>query len=202
MIKKTLTYTDYNEVERTEDFYFNISKGELIEMELRATTSETLGMADLLKKIQDTRDGKGAAELFKDVVARSFGVKSVDGARFMKSPELVAEFESTGAHSELLFELVMNADKAAEFMNGLMPKNLASDVKREVSKAQSARTQSEANMQGFQKKQETVQTVQVVPDLPPVTPEVLTKIDLESMSQEELMAMVQKQQSGTQALLS
>lgn len=189
MIKKTIKFKDFNEEDQTEDFYFNLTKGELVEMELRATSSKYLGMVDLIEKISSERDGNRLADLFKDMVGRSFGVKSVDGKRFIKNAENLAEFESTGAYGELIFELATNAGAATEFVNGLMPANLAAEVKKEVETTLTARQQSEANMQGFQQKQEAPKaTVQSVPDLPA---EPAPTEDLRALSHEQLIARLQ-----------
>lgn len=117
MLKKPITYTDYDGVERTEDFFFNLTKAEVAEMELGTTG----GMQKLIERILNTQDTKGLIDLFKDLILRSYGEKSADGRRFIKSKELSTAFSQTEAYSELFMELVTNADKAAEFVNGITP---------------------------------------------------------------------------------
>lgn len=117
MLKKTITYTDYNGVERTEDFYFNLSKAELAEMELSADG----GLAATLKRIIDARDSKQLVAIFKDLVLRSYGEKSPDGKRFIKSEELRTAFSQTEAYSDLFMELATNDNAAVEFVNGIVP---------------------------------------------------------------------------------
>lgn len=117
MLKKTITYTDYNGVERTEDHYFNLSQAELTEMEL--TTSG--GMAAMLKKIVDSQDTPTLIKIFKDLVLRAYGEKTPDGKRFVKSDEIREAFSQTEAYSELFMELVTNSDAAAKFVNGIIP---------------------------------------------------------------------------------
>lgn len=117
MLKKTITYTDYNGVERTEDYYFNLSQAELTEMEL--TTSG--GMAAMLKKIVDSQDTPTLIKIFKDLVLRAYGEKTPDGKRFVKSDEIREAFSQTEAYSELFMELVTNSDAAAKFVNGIIP---------------------------------------------------------------------------------
>lgn len=123
MLKKTITYTDYNDVERTEDHYFNISKAELVLME----SSVTGGMRQRLEKIVKSQDNVAIMETFRDLVHRSYGVKSDDGKRFIKSDELATEFEQTEAYSELIMELLSDADAAANFINAILPKGLVQD---------------------------------------------------------------------------
>lgn len=117
MLKKTISYTDYDGVERTEDFFFNLSKAEVAEMELGTTG----GMQKLIERILNTQDTKGLIDLFKDLILRSYGEKSADGRRFVKSKELSTAFSQTEAYSELFMELATDADKAAEFVNGITP---------------------------------------------------------------------------------
>lgn len=118
MLKKTITYTDCNDVERTEDFYFNLSKAEVIEMELTTTG----GMTKVIDKIISTQDTPALFRIFKDLILKSYGEKSLDGKRFIKSKELSEAFSQTEAYSELLTELVSDADKASEFVNAIIPK--------------------------------------------------------------------------------
>lgn len=118
MIKKTITYTDYNGNPRTEDFYFNLSQAEVTEMEL--TTDG--GLAEKLKRIIDARDVPTIIGLFKDLVLRSYGVKSADGRRFQKSQELRDAFEQSEPYSIIFMDLATNADLAVEFVNGIVPK--------------------------------------------------------------------------------
>lgn len=119
MLKKTITYTDYNDNERTEDFYFNLSKAEITEMEL----STTGGLAEMIQKIVNTQDGPKLVKIFKDLVLAAYGEKSPDGKRFIKSEELREAFSQTEAYSELFMELATNAEEASTFINGIMPKN-------------------------------------------------------------------------------
>lgn len=120
MIKKTITYNDYNGVERTEDFYFNLSEAEVMEMELGVTG----GMAEMLQRIVQAQDGPTIIQTFKDVVLRSYGVKSPDGKRFIKNDTLREEFSQTEAYSQLFMKLATDSKEAADFVNGIMPKKV------------------------------------------------------------------------------
>lgn len=124
MLKKTITYTDYDDVERTEDHYFNLSKAELIMMD----SSVVGGLKQRLEKIIQSKDNVAIMEVFKDLIHKSYGVKSDDGKRFIKSEEIATEFEQTEAYSELVMELLTDPDKAAAFINAIMPKGLAQEV--------------------------------------------------------------------------
>ena len=117
MLKKTFTYTDFNGVERTEDHYFNLSKAELMEMEL----STTGGLAEMINKIVAAQDAPAIVKIFKELVLKAYGQKSADGRRFIKSKELSDEFSQTEAYSELFMELATDADAAAKFVNGIVP---------------------------------------------------------------------------------
>lgn len=120
MLKKTVTYVDYNGVERTEDFYFNLSKAEVAELEL----SVEGGFSAMLEEIVKTKDSVRIVELFKKMVLMSYGEKSADGKRFVKSKELSEAFSQTEAYSEIFMELALDENAAAAFVNGIMPANL------------------------------------------------------------------------------
>ena len=120
MLKKTVTYVDYNGVERTEDFYFNLSKAEVAEMEM----SVEGGFSKMLEEIVASKDNVRIVNLFKQMVLKAYGEKSADGRRFVKSEEISKAFSETEAYSEIFMELALNTDAAAAFVNGIMPANL------------------------------------------------------------------------------
>ena len=120
MLKKTITYTDYNDVERKEDFYFNLTKAEITEMEL----STVGGFAEMIQKVIDSQDTPQIIKIFKDLVLKAYGEKSQDGKRFIKNDEVREAFAQTEAYSELFMELATDADAAAKFVNGIIPKDL------------------------------------------------------------------------------
>lgn len=124
MLKKTITYTDYNGDERTEDFYFNISRGEMLDMQL----STPGGYDTKIQQVLDSRDYVSMYAIFKDLVNRSYGIKSDDGKRFIKSEKLLEEFKQTEAYSNLFMEFVQSPDFADTFVNGVFPKGAVSDV--------------------------------------------------------------------------
>lgn len=117
MLKKTITYTDYNGSERTEDFYFNLSKAEIMEMEM----STTGGLAEMIQKIVAAQDAPAIIKIFKELVLKAYGEKSPDGKRFIKDDEISMAFSQTEAYSQLFMELATDADSAAKFVNGIIP---------------------------------------------------------------------------------
>ena len=126
MLKKTITYTDFNDVERTEDFYFNLTEAELTDMNL----DENGGLAEKLQRIIDSKEIKQIKDYFKWIVLKSYGEKSEDGRRFMKSPEITKAFEETQAYSDIWMELAYNEDSASEFVNCIMPKKLIAEANK------------------------------------------------------------------------
>lgn len=118
MLKKTITYEDFDGNKRTEDFYFNLTKAEVAEMEL----SYNGGLSKMLQKIVQEQDSKRIVEAFKDLVLRAYGEKSLDGRRFVKNQEIRDQFAQTIAYSDIFMELAFDADKAAAFVNGIVPK--------------------------------------------------------------------------------
>lgn len=121
MLKETIKYTDYNGVERTEDFWFHLSKAELMEWEMGTIG----GLTEMIKRIVDAQDAPAIIKIFKELVLKAYGQKSPDGKRFIKSEELATEFSQTEAYSQLFMDLATDADKAAAFVNGIMPSDVA-----------------------------------------------------------------------------
>ena len=128
MLKKTVTYTDYNGVERTEDFHFNLTKAEIAEMEM----STAGGFAEMIQKVVAAQDAPAIIKVFKDLVLKAYGEKSPDGKRFIKSEELSTAFSQTEAYSQIFMELATNAEAAAAFVNGIIPSDLAEQAKKSM----------------------------------------------------------------------
>ena len=122
MLKKTITYKDYNGVERTEDFMFNLTKAEILEMQL----TKDGGMDAAIKKIVDAKDAPEIMRVFKDLILKSYGIVSDDGRRYIKSKEISDSFAQTEAFSMLFMELATDTDAASAFVNGIVP---AADTK-------------------------------------------------------------------------
>ena len=128
MIKKTITYEDFNGINHTEDIYFHLNKSELTEMQL----SKEGGMSAYYDKIVKAQDMPALASVFKELILKSYGVKSDDGRRFVKSQQLKEEFSQTEAYSELFMELATNADAASAFINGIIPADIAKESKKQI----------------------------------------------------------------------
>ncbi len=121
MLKKTITYKDYNGVERTENFYFNLTETEIMEMEVGTVG----GLAEMITNIVNAKEAPAIIKIFKDLILKAYGEKSLDGKRFEKKNGALAEaFAETEAYSILFMELATDAEKAAEFINGIVPANL------------------------------------------------------------------------------
>lgn len=130
MLKKTITYIDFNGIERKEDFYFNLSKPEIVKMQ-----GSVKGGYDIrLKSIAADLNGANIMEFFEDLISRSYGEKGEDGRRFMKSDEISRAFMETPAYEALFEELVTDADAAANFVNAIMPADVTQKVLEATSK--------------------------------------------------------------------
>ena len=122
MIKKTIKYTDYNGEERTEDFFFHLNKAEAVEIEAKYPG----GLIATAERISKAEDYASLVEIFKDLILKSYGEKSIDGKMFVKvDPKtgirLADNFAQTEAYSELFTELATDAEAASKFFNGVVP---------------------------------------------------------------------------------
>jgi hypothetical protein len=160
VIKKTITYTDYNDESITEDFYFNISKAEFLEMELLAGEK---GLGHLLSEAYNKQDRAGLLAIFKEIILKGIGVRSEDGKYFRKPKEHAENFEASEAYSELFIEIFQSEDSMIQFIAGVLPSGLVnmtseelaeaikSDMAGEKSASDIIREKSEAQMQGHNK---------------------------------------------------
>ena len=117
MVKETITYVDYNGVERTEDFYFNFKESEVMELEM----STTGGLAEMINRIVQAQDAPAIINIFKKLVLDAYGVKSPDGKRFIKTQALREEFEQTEAYSQLFMKWATDAEATSKFVSGIIP---------------------------------------------------------------------------------
>lgn len=124
MIKETITYVDYNGVKRTEDLYFNLTKAEIMELEM----STKGGLAEMIQRIVAAQDQPAIIKIFKDLIIKSYGVKSPDGRRFIKNDDVVNDFVQTEAFSQMFMKLATDADAAAKFVNGIVPADMAQQI--------------------------------------------------------------------------
>lgn len=127
MLKKTITYVDYNGMERKEDFYFNLSMAELTEW---LTTSGGYTLDKMMEKLVKTQNSKEIMEIFKTLIEKSYGEKSMDGRRFIKNDEVRANFMETEAYSQLYMDLVSDPKEFAAFFNGIVPANVAVELNK------------------------------------------------------------------------
>lgn len=124
MKKEVIKYTDYNGVEREEPFYFNLTDAELLELEMGTVG----GFAEMVQKIVAAKDAPTIINTFKEIILKAYGVKSDDGRRFIKSPELSKEFSETPAYSILYMQLATDADKGADFILGIVPEDKSQKI--------------------------------------------------------------------------
>ena len=171
MLKKTITYEDFNGETISEDFFFHLSKAELVELEL----SHEDGLSEALQRIIAAEDGKGIVQEFKNIILSAYGVRSEDGRRFTKNAQLREEFESTEAYSNLFMELILNTDAAVEFINGIVPQGMAEEVAKLASPELKA----------------VEEEVRVLP-----TPVIVTRAEMDQMDQVELRALGVKLSKG------
>lgn len=148
MLKKLIEYTDYNGKKRKENFYFSLNKAELMEMELGTVG----GMQNLIQLIIDKQDIPEIIKAFKMIILKSYGEKSADGVRFIKSDELSTAFSQTEAYANLYMELISDAEAAAAFINGIVPADLvrsaeeAEDASVEEKKEPVAETEADGSI--------------------------------------------------------
>ena len=172
MLKKAITYEDFNGETVTEDFFFHLSKAELVELEM----SHKGGLSAALERIVAAEDNQSIIAEFKNIILSAYGKRSDDGKRFIKNQELRDEFTSTEAYSTLFMELVTDTDAAAAFVNGVIPQDMVKEAEKLVA----------ANQQ----KEKT-------PVVTPITsPRIVTRQELQKMSQEELDSLGARIQSG------
>ena len=128
MLQKSIKYVDYNGVEREETFLFNLTKAELMEMELGTTG----GLTEMIQKIIQTKDQPSIIKIFKELILKAYGEKSADGKRFIKTDEdgnpLSRAFSETEAYSNLFMELSTDDKAAAAFVNGIIPEGLSKEL--------------------------------------------------------------------------
>lgn len=125
MYKKTITYTNYNDEEVTENFYFALNEVELTEMQ----TSVDGGYGEMIKKLADTNDSAALINVLKDLILKSYGIKSEDGRRFIKDPEYTKEFTQTPAYGAIYMDLATNEKAMTDFINGIIPAKLIAQAK-------------------------------------------------------------------------
>lgn len=127
MLVKTIEFEDYNGNKLTEDHYFNLNKAEIIKW---VTTDGDYTLDKKLARLFKAGNGKEVMSTFDDLIRASYGIKSLDGKRFEKSEEILRSFVETEAYSVLFTELVTDAKKAADFIKGIIPKDMAAEIEK------------------------------------------------------------------------
>ena len=155
MYAKTIKYEDYNGNQREETFYFNLSKAEIIDLEWRTPG----GLENHFKKILETLNGQQLADTFKMLIQKSYGVKDPEGRRFIKNEEVLKNFTETEAYSELYMQLATDDKAAAEFVNGIFPKDIVEQAKKQ---------KEMANKAGIKLVDTTAPTAEAAPSVPMV----------------------------------
>ncbi len=178
MLKRSITYTDFNGNEVTEDFFFHLSKAEMVELEM----STPGGLSKKLQEIVEANDGNIIIQTFKDLLLRAYGKRSEDGKRFIKTEEIRQDFQTSEAYSVLFMELVTNAEAAAEFVNGVVPQGLEGDMEKLVEERRKKEAE-EDKMGGNIFRDNPTRPVDTPP---PGTPRVLSMREMQEMSAEEL----------------
>ena len=110
MLKKTFKFVDYNGNPRTEDHYFNLTQAEVTELEL----SVDGGLTAMINRVVQAQNGRQIIDTMKDIILKSYGVKSPDGRRFIKNQEVRDAFVQTEAYSQLFMELATIPAKTDE----------------------------------------------------------------------------------------
>lgn len=126
MLKRTIKYEDYNGEQREENFFFSLNKAELLRMNM----SKRGGMATYLQNLAEEKDPEKITKIFEEMILTAYGVKSDDGTRFVKSPEVVADFKNSAAYSELFYELATDTDKFIDFVIGIVPADMADEIRK------------------------------------------------------------------------
>lgn len=127
MTYELITYKDYNGVEKTRKFYFNINKAELIKLE----TMTPGGVAQALDDAVKAKDAVKLMQFFENIISMAYGEKSEDGERFVKSKELSEAFMQTEAYNQLFTSLLTDANKASKFINSVFPKELVEEAMKQ-----------------------------------------------------------------------
>lgn len=126
MIKWPITYTTYNDETITEDFYFNLNKAELVQLQFNANGS----YSNFMERIMNERDYKTLGEEFRNIILSAYGKKSDDGKQFRKSDAIREEFENSAAFAELYIELISGGEAATKFFTGILPKDLQGEAQK------------------------------------------------------------------------
>lgn len=127
MFVKTITYTDFFDEERTEDFYFNLTKSEIIKLGL--SMQDQGGFATYVQNVVASKNVEKMIELIDKIIMLAYGKKSDDGRRFIKSKELSEEFVQTGAYDVMFLEFLKDEHAASNFIKAVVPQEALAEAK-------------------------------------------------------------------------
>jgi hypothetical protein len=125
MLKREITYEDYDGEMVTHTYYFNLTRTEILELELEHKT----GLEESIRQIIKAEDVKSLIKEFQRIILMSYGIK--DGNRFVKSDEVREEFKQTAAYDQLFMELATDENAAAEFIKGVVPRGVAEEIAKQ-----------------------------------------------------------------------
>lgn len=134
MIKRTVTYEDFNGVTHTEDLYFNLTKTEMSKIVLEEAKFDPDGnqdeesmnaFSDRLREIGRSGDGKKIIDMFEWLLKISYGEKSEDGRRFVKNDEVYEDWRYSASYDQFWQDLMLSeTGDMVEFINGIIPADL------------------------------------------------------------------------------
>lgn len=143
MLKKTITYEDYNGDTVTDDFYFNLTKVECMELEYSFGANNTL--TNTITTLVESNDVGALIAAIKKILLMSYGIKTPDGKRFIKNDSVREEFEQSPAFEKIYWDLVTNQDEAASFISGIVPQNVRDSLGEDPKQALLDRMQQSLN---------------------------------------------------------
>jgi hypothetical protein len=137
MLKKTITYNDLDGNPITEDFWFHMSRGEMAEMAL-GKEGRAGGFDTWVRRLIESQDGEVLIQTFKEILLMTLGQRSDDNKYFEKDEKYTRRFVQSDAYSVLLMELLTDEVKMAEFINGVMPKEMREQAEKDAKEGKSA----------------------------------------------------------------
>jgi len=154
LLKKTIKYKDLDGNEVEEDFYFHLSKAELVELEM----SKKGGLSEMLKRIVASADAPAIIAEFKNIILMSYGQRSEDGRFFKKNQQLRDEFQGSEAYSELFMEMVTDVDAGIQFITSIVPAGLVEEAALEAAKIEAGKAELASVPETEEPKTEPVET--------------------------------------------
>ena len=139
MLKKQVSYTDYDGNLKTDTLYFHLNKFEWLELE----TYTKGGLIENLQHAIETGNAKKTIDILKKIILRAYGEKNAETGVFEKSDELAIRFSKTDAFSELFYELAYNEEASRSFFLGLIPTELRGEAEKKIQKLEAENKMNE-----------------------------------------------------------